>query len=132
MNDEQEANLDLNEMKKKDRTIGIVGPCSSGKTTLIQGLKANGFTARHIAQEHSYVPDMWQRITHPDLLIFLDVSFEISQKRRVLDWRENDFLEQQKRLVHARQHADLVIFTDHLSVEAVLKKSIDYLKKVID
>jgi len=33
----------------------------------------------HIAQEHSYVPYMWKRITNPDLLIYLNASFEVSQ-----------------------------------------------------
>lgn len=109
-------------------TIGIVGPCSAGKTTLIQGLKLHGFTARHIAQEHSFVPNMWLRITRPDVLIFLDVSYKVSQRRRKLDWLEKDFKEQQLRLAHAREHADLVIKTDHLAMEEVLITVVDYLK----
>jgi ABC-type cobalamin/Fe3+-siderophores transport system ATPase subunit len=125
----QEAASRSPDQEKTNLNIGIVGPCSSGKTTLIQGLNAAGFTARHIAQEHSFVPDMWQRISHPDLLIFLDVSFQISQKRRPLDWQENDFKEQQRRLAHARQYADLVIYTDQLSVAEVLERSLTFLKK---
>ena len=115
--------------EKDDLIIGIVGPCSAGKTTLIQGLKVHGIATRHIAQEHSFVPDMWQRISHPDLLIFLDVSFAVSQQRRPLDWQKDDFEEQQARLSHARQHSDLVINTDNLSIDAVLATLIEFLNK---
>src|SRR5512146_8701 len=89
--------------------LGIVGPCASGKTTLIARLKLAGIEARHIAQEHSYVADMWQRITNPRWLVFLDVSYQASLARRHLDWSEADFAEQQHRLRHARLHADLYI-----------------------
>lgn len=129
MNENQKNDPNPNVFNNNDRIIGIVGPCSSGKTTLINGLKTHGYIARHIAQEHSFVPNMWQRISHPDLLIFLDVSFEVSQKRRNLDWREDDFLEQQKRLAHARQHADLIIKTDELSISEVLELVISYFIK---
>ncbi|OGN75345.1 MAG: hypothetical protein A2X25_01300 [Chloroflexi bacterium GWB2_49_20] len=110
--------------------IGIVGPCSAGKTTLINGLREHGYSARHIAQEHSYVPDMWQRLSHPDILIFLDVSFPVSQQRRLLDWNIDDFEEQQKRLGHARQNADLVINTDDLFIEEILTRVISFLQKI--
>jgi uridine kinase len=49
--------------------IGVVGPCGSGKSTLIRGLEKKGYTCRHIAQEHSYVHAMWQIISKPDAFI---------------------------------------------------------------
>lgn len=109
--------------------IGIVGPCSSGKTSLVDGLIRHGVNARHIAQEHSYVPYMWQRITKPDILIFLDVSFPVSQQRRPLNWKVSDFEEQQKRLAHARLHADLMVNTDDLSINKILKIVLDFLNE---
>jgi len=109
--------------------IGIVGPCASGKSTLIEGLNRLGFRTRHIAQEHSYVKDMWQRLTNPDVLVFLDASFTITQKRRALDWAEADWQEQQRRLSHARQHADLYLDTDKLSIDEVLRKVTRFLKR---
>ena len=108
--------------------IGVVGPCGSGKSTLIAGLEGYGYTCRHIAQEHSYVPAMWQRITNPDVLIFLDASFPISTARRKLIWQKTDHDEQHRRLAHARQHASIVIDTDALTATEVLQKVLDFLK----
>jgi RNase adaptor protein for sRNA GlmZ degradation len=109
--------------------VGVVGPCGSGKSTLITGLEQNGYTCRHIAQEHSYVPAMWQRLARPDILIFLEASFAVSTARRRLNWHEADHEEQSRRLAHARQHADMVIETDTLSPEQVLARVLDYLKE---
>jgi deoxyadenosine/deoxycytidine kinase len=110
-----------------DLKIGVVGPCSSGKTSLVDGLNKSGFNAHHIAQEHSYVPYMWQRISKPDILIFLDVTFPISQQRRSLNWKISDFEEQQKRLAHARKHADLIVNTDDRSISEILTGVLEFL-----
>lgn len=109
--------------------IGVVGPCGSGKSTLIAGLERYGFNCRHIAQEHSYVPHMWLHITHPDVLIFLQSSFLVSTQRRRLSWRKEDFAEQQRRLAHALQHADLVVDTDPLTPGQVLDRVLAFLKE---
>lgn len=112
--------------------IGIVGPCAAGKSTLINRLKEHGYDARHIAQEHSYVPDMWRRMTKPDLLIYLDVSYPFSMQRRKLDWRQEEFQEQHNRLQHARQHADLYIQTDTLSIEEVFEQVVQFINKTLE
>lgn len=108
--------------------IGVVGPCGSGKSTLIAGLEKHGYACRHIAQEHSYVQYMWQHITNPDILIFLQASFESSTRRRNLSWHPSDHAEQQRRLAHALQHADMIIDTDQLSADEVLAHALDFLK----
>lgn len=110
-------------------TIGIVGPCSSGKTTLLNGLKEYNYRGRHIAQEHSYVADMWQKIVNPDILIYLDVSFHVSQQRRKLDWTIKQFDDQQTRLSHAREHADLIINTSNMSISEVLENALIFLQE---
>lgn len=107
--------------------IAIVGPCAAGKSTLIAGLKPLGYNVRHVAQEHSYSPSMWQRITKPDVLIYLDVSYENSMKRRAQRWSEAEYLEEVRRLSHARQHTDLFIDTNPLSPQEVLAKAVSFL-----
>lgn len=108
--------------------IGVVGPCGSGKSTLIAGLEPHGYRCRHIAQEHSYVPAMWQIISKPDILIYLESSFPISTQRRKLQWQERDYQEQLRRLRHAREHAHLIVNTDDLTPTQVLQKVLTFLK----
>ncbi len=108
--------------------IGIVGPCGAGKTTLATGLRQQGYDARVIAQEHSYVPDMWQRLTKPDVLIFLQASWTVTSARRCLNWTESEWLEQQHRLRHACQHANLYLDTDALTIEEVRRSVLDFLE----
>lgn len=111
--------------------IGVVGPCGSGKTTLTVALDALGYATRHIAQEHSYVKDMWKRITGPDVLIFLQASYEVTRQRRshMIFWTEADYNEQQHRLEHALEYADLVIDTDSLNPEQVLEQVLKFIKR---
>jgi hypothetical protein len=109
----------MDEPGERRPLVGIVGPCSAGKTTLAQALTQRGYRARAIGQEHSYVPHMWQAITHPDTLIFLDVSFDVAQARRWLSWTPADLAEQHRRLRHAREHCDYYLHTDPLTAEQV-------------
>ena len=114
---------------QKRPLIGVVGVCAAGKSTLIKGMEARDFRMRHIAQEHSYVKDMWKRITNPDVLIFLDATYPLTLQRRQLNWTEADWAEQQRRLSHAREHANLYINTDDLSIEQVLEIVIAFVGK---
>ena len=119
-----------NKMSHKDLKIGVVGPCTAGKTTLINGLLDNGYNAKQIAQEHSYVQDMWERMTHPDILIYLDVSYRYTMKRRNLNWSKKEFSTQVNRLRHAREHADIHIKTDSYSPQDVLDRVMKFLELV--
>ncbi|MEJ2013242.1 MAG: hypothetical protein P8X64_13580 [Anaerolineales bacterium] len=101
--------------------IAIVGPCASGKTTLAEGLHGHGYNARQIAQEHSFVPDMWQIMTKPDVLIFLDASYPVCTERKALNWLPREYEEQQHRLRHARQNCDVYQLTDDMTPDSVLK-----------
>jgi hypothetical protein len=100
--------------------IAIVGPCASGKSLLVRALRERGYNAREVAQEHSYVPDMWQQVARPDRLIYLDVSWQVARQRRPTDAGEHWWTEQAHRLRHARQHADLYIRTDDLPPQEIL------------
>jgi len=108
--------------------VKVVGPCKSGKSTLVAGLRTLGYTARSCGQEHSDAPTMWQRIAPPAYLIFLDVTPQ-TQRVRVdrSDWSDALMASQQRRLAHARQHADLVLATDYASAQDVLRQVVGFL-----
>jgi guanylate kinase len=109
----------MSDPPRKDTVLGIVGPCSAGKSTLIGNLQEMGYICRHIAQEHSYVPDMWLRIVNPAALIYLDVTYQTSLRRRHLNLSNLEFEEQNRRLAHARQNAHIYVNTDQISPEQV-------------
>jgi deoxyadenosine/deoxycytidine kinase len=109
--------------------IGLVGVCASGKSTLGRLLKERGYRVRQIAQEHSYVPDMWRRITNPDVLIYLDVSYPNTLIRRKLSWKEHEYQTQLQRLAHARLHANLIIDTNDKTPDQVLTLILDHLQE---
>jgi len=112
------------------KCIGIVGPCASGKTTLVRGLRLAGYPCKHIAQEHSYVADMWRQLTKPDILIYLDVSYNSSVSRRKLDWNESEFGQQVLRLQHAKNHSDFYINTEFLTPDQVLNLAVSFLESI--
>ena len=111
--------------------LGIVGVCGSGKSTLAAQLKALGYDTRHVAQEHSFVPDMWKRISNPDVLIFLEVSFSNTIRRKNLNWEEKDYHQQLQRINHAFTHADLRIPTDALTPQEILARVLTFLDENI-
>ncbi len=111
-----------------ERRIGIVGPCSSGKSELTRALRRHGYHVKEIMQEHCAAPAMWQRITHPDILIYLDVSPEVAAQREGLaepaSWWEE---ERTVRLAHARAHCDLYLDTSMLTTSEVLERVLQFL-----
>ncbi len=110
--------------------VGLVGPCKSGKTLLKRGLTSLGYPVKHIAQEHSYVQEMWQKIAKPDVLIYLAVSFPVTLQRSSLQWHQGEYDEQLRRLTHARNHADIIIHTDELNPQQVLAQAVQFLNSL--
>ena len=109
--------------------VAVVGACAAGKSTLVSALCAAGYEARHVAQEHSYVPAMWQRISQPDTLIYLDAEYEVIVARRPgLSFRPADLDEQKRRLAHARENCDLYIDTSDLTPAEVQERSLTFLE----
>ncbi|HMN63096.1 MAG TPA: hypothetical protein PJ988_22205 [Anaerolinea sp.] len=90
--------------------IGVVGPCTAGKSTLIHHLRPLGIQVRHIAQE-------------------LDVSYQVSLLRKKLNWTEEEYQEQQRRLSHAREHTDCYIDTDALTEAEVAESVVGFLRQ---
>lgn len=112
--------------------VGVVGVCGSGKTSLVWRLRRVGYDAAEIAQEHSYVPDMWRRIHPPDVLIFLDAEYEtVAQRRPNSLMTPRLYREMLSRVQHAREHADLIIATDGLDEEGVFREAVTYLTRLL-
>lgn len=110
------------------RRIGIVGPCSSGKSTLARALRAQGYHVKEIMQEHCAAPAMWRRISNPDVLIYLDVSIDVAAQREGLEQPSSWWIEEREvRLAHARAHSDLYIDTSTLTPAEVLMRAIQFL-----
>jgi cytidylate kinase len=114
----------------KIKHIAVVGPCAAGKSALSEALSSLGYKARQIVQEHSYVPQMWQVMTNPDCLIYLDASYEICSERKKLNWSQAEYDEQIRRLAHARENTDIYIQTDDMDLADVLAKALEAIKEL--
>ncbi|MBP6473194.1 MAG: hypothetical protein KA773_22305 [Chloroflexi bacterium] len=109
--------------------IALVGPCGAGKSTLGKALRGFGYHVRQPAQEHSYVPAMWQRLTNPDILIYLDLDFTALAARRPNTHGGPERLAiQHQRLTHAHAHADFYVDTSRLTAEEVLAEVLAFLQ----
>lgn len=108
--------------------IAIVGPCGAGKTTLEASLTKLGYDARAVVQEHSHVPTMWQRVTRPDVVIYLDASLATINARRGVTWEQSYLDEMKRRLAHARAHAHFYLDTDDLTSEEVCARAVAFLR----
>lgn len=113
--------------------IALVGPCASGKSTLGHALRAVGYTVKQPAQEHSYVLNMWQRLTNPDILIYLDLDFEnLLHRRPKTNGGPARLDEQHQRLSHAYDHCDLYLDTSNLTPVEIQEKALAFLEKIKD
>lgn len=109
--------------------VGIVGPCASGKSSLVSALGERGVKAKQIVQEHSYAPQMWRIIGRPDFLLYLDASFENCSRRKQLDWNQADYQQQQERLADARENCDYYLSTDELTQAQVVDRALNELER---
>ena len=106
--------------------IVVVGPCASGKTTLVESLVSLGYDAHVSAQEHSAIAALWQHL-HPDVLIALEADIFAVRARRGGDWPEWLHDVQVQRLRDAASAADLTIDTTTLNPNAVSARVVDFL-----
>lgn len=101
--------------------IKVVGVSAAGKSTLVQALRQAGYDARPVSQEHSHLPDLWQRFDRPRYLIVLDADLAAQQARRPdVPWSAENLAAEHSRLAHAIAHADLQINTAAMTAEQVL------------
>jgi len=106
--------------------IVVVGVCSSGKSSLVRALVSKGYDAGAVSQEHSYVPNLWQR-SNPGVLVYLDANVRTIRARGRTRWRQSLLDEEHRRLQHARDHCHLYVATDGLSTEDVVSRVITFL-----
>ncbi len=107
--------------------VVVVGPCASGKSTLVRQLRALGYDATACGQEHSEIPTLW-RHADPDLLIALRVDLATVRQRRGADWPERLHEIQKQRLASAFAAADLVLDSAALDAEALQAAAVDLLR----
>jgi len=101
--------------------VVVVGPCGSGKTTLVEGLRRLGFAASACGQEHSEIPTLW-RHGDPDVVVALEVDLPTLRRRRGEEWPEWLFQTQRRRLRDATAAATLRLDTSDLDQDAVLRR----------
>jgi hypothetical protein len=94
---------------------------------LARGLRELGYQVRECAQEHSEVPHMWQVVSRPNVLVYLDASEEVIRQRGERHYVKDYVQIQRRRLAHAREHCDLYVMTDDLNSRQVLAQVADYL-----
>jgi hypothetical protein len=110
--------------------IKVVGLSGSGKSTLVGALRAQGYDARPVSQEHSNVPTLWQQFDRAAYLIYLAATLENQQARRQdVSWSAAAYQEEVRRLAHAREHADLRINTAELTPAEVCEVAISFLRQ---
>ena len=108
--------------------IVVVGPCASGKSTLVAALRTLGYDAHVSGQEHSEIATLWQH-SAPDVLIALEADITAVRHRRGDSWPEWLHDLQVRRLAAASRAADLAIDTTLLSTQAVVARVIAYLER---
>jgi hypothetical protein len=120
--------IELPRLTKPLPIIKVVGISGSGKSTLVRALRAKGYDARAVSQEHSNVPTLWQQFDRPTYLIYLNTSLESQEARRQdVTWSAAAHQEEFRRLTHAREHADLRIDTGDLTPSGVYNVALSYL-----
>ena len=109
--------------------VKVVGVSASGKSTLVAALRAAGYDARPVSQEHSNVATLWDQFDHPAVLIFLDVTLAAQQQRRPdVAWTEGWHATELERLHNARSAADLHIDTSEMMPAQVAEVALIYLR----
>ncbi len=104
--------------------VTVVGPCGSGKSSLVDLLNARGVRARESSQEHTDMPYYWLR-TGPGILVYLHLELaEIRRRRDDPGWPEQRYLLQLRRLAYARTRAHATIDTSQIPLEEVLDRAL--------
>ena len=108
--------------------IVVVGPCGSGKTTLVRGLQAHGYVARGrtgtLDRHRALATSRTTGSADP-----LNATPTTITARRGAEFPGWLYDEQMERLMEARSHADLVLATNDLTPGEVLRRVVDFLRR---
>lgn len=115
---------------RRSLRIAFVGPCGSGKSTVVHELRAMGIDARMPAQEHSGIASMWQKLLNPDMLFVLDAPNSILRERRPgIDLNDEYLAEQRRRMAHAYAHAHTTFDTSELTSDEIVAAVLELISK---
>ena len=106
--------------------IVVVGPCASGKSTLVRALRERGYDAHASGQEHSEIAALWRRLD-PDVLVALEVDIEAVRQRRGSWWPQWLHDLQVRRLRAAAAAADLTIDTSRRDARSMIDDVLAFL-----
>lgn len=109
------------------RSIVVVGPCGSGKTTIVNRLTMLGYNARAVGQEHSIIRDLWNR-SSPDVVVALDTPLSVVRTRRSPDWPAAIYDAQHERLARAFRGADIRLDTGTCTVDEAVASIVRWLQ----
>jgi len=123
----RDGDLDRERANVDSRCIVVVGPCASGKSTVVDALRNLGYNAYVSAQEHSEIASLWRHL-EPDILIALEADIAAVHARRGRDWPEWLHDVQVERLSQATAAADLLIDTSGLAAPAVIEAVVRFLE----
>ena len=111
------------------RTVVVVGVCGSGKSELVRSLRAAGFAARVVAQEHSVIRDLWRHQGVPDALVYLAASpTEVARRGRGMVG-PTLLAVQEARLTDALLAATITVDTDPLTANQVAELVLERLHR---
>ncbi|MHB9034641.1 MAG: hypothetical protein ACYC6L_16535 [Anaerolineae bacterium] len=99
--------------------ITIVGVCGTGKSTLAANLTKHGYDAHECLQEHSFIQDMWRRISRPQILIVLQAEYKTVLARQYTDITHEIYADEYRKLANARANARILVNTDKLNAAQV-------------
>ncbi len=110
--------------------IVVIGPCASGKSTLVHSLCDAGFDATVCAQEHSEIPTLWRHY-EPDMVIALTLDLATLRNRRDEDWQDDLLATQMGRLAVGFAAASVVLDTSLLDSEQIMTQASDTIRQFL-
>lgn len=112
---------------KDSRRVVVIGPCASGKTSLVTSLQRLGYDAHASGQEHSEISELWRHLD-PDMLVGLHIDLDTLRRRRSATWSGRLYERQLLRLASGYEHADLLIDCDYIDQETVIQQVVAWLE----